>query len=293
MYYKTEAYIGSEYAGKYLYDANLTTVYVSDNPVLNAQHVVFEAAKGYKYGLPYHAAMASVNTAPAENLGMGNRLGKVKPGFDADIAVWDSDPLSVGAAPVQVWIDGTAQFDSPVELNKPASEPMVPDESLSHIVDEPTQMSNVLFEGIIKAQLDDTTTYDAVEGESFNVTVTNGKISCIGSCKKQFKAAISKGVKPLRVKNGYLTRSFVGVAGTLGLSEIDAERMTNNGGNFDTFSRAVDGLALEGKKLRAAHNYGVTRAISAPVFLGGGSHYGAILESCLCACSKANAGAIV
>ena len=39
MYYKMEAYVGSEYAGKHLYDAGLTTVYVSDNPVLNAQHV--------------------------------------------------------------------------------------------------------------------------------------------------------------------------------------------------------------------------------------------------------------
>lgn len=95
-----KAYVGSEYAGKHLYNAGLTPVYVSDNPVLNAQHVVFEAAKVYHYGLPYHAALANVTTAPAEELGLGRRLGKVKPGFDADVAVWDSDPLSIGAAPV-------------------------------------------------------------------------------------------------------------------------------------------------------------------------------------------------
>ena len=35
--------------------------------------------------------------------------------------VWDSDPLSVGATPVQVWIDGAPQFKDPVELEKPAS----------------------------------------------------------------------------------------------------------------------------------------------------------------------------
>lgn len=100
MYYKVEAYTASEQAAKILYENEITPVFVSDNPVLNAQHVVFEAAKGYRYGLPYHAAMASVTTAPAELLGMAERIGKIKNGFDADVVVWDSDPLSVGATPV-------------------------------------------------------------------------------------------------------------------------------------------------------------------------------------------------
>ncbi|KAK8155039.1 hypothetical protein BKA80DRAFT_304450 [Phyllosticta citrichinensis] len=113
MLYKAEAYRGSEQAGKILYENGITPVYVSDNPVLNAQHVVFEAAKAYRYGLPYHAALAGVTSAPAELLGLGERIGKIKPGFDADIVLWDSDPLSVGAAPVQVWIDGTAQYEDP------------------------------------------------------------------------------------------------------------------------------------------------------------------------------------
>ncbi|KAK0388346.1 hypothetical protein NLU13_4591 [Sarocladium strictum] len=275
MYYKTESYIGSEHAGKYLYDEGLTPIYVSDNPVLNAQHVLFEAAKGYKYGLPYHAALASVTTAPADDLGMGQRLGKVKPGFDADVVVWDSDPLSVGASPVQVWIDGTAQFEEPVELQKPYSEPIVPDESLGHIVEEPTEMTDVFFTGITNILLRNETAYDVPkEGETFNVAISKGQVTCIGSCKAELEAATAAGIQSVHLKNGYLTRAFVGVAGTLGLSEIDAEVSTNNGENFDTFSRAIDGLALEGKKLRAGYQYGATRAISAPVFNGGGTHYG-------------------
>lgn len=70
--------------------ANDTPVYVSDNPVINAQHVVFEAAKAYQNGLPYHAALAGVTSASAELLGMGERIGKVKVGFDADIVIWVS-----------------------------------------------------------------------------------------------------------------------------------------------------------------------------------------------------------
>lgn len=92
MYYKTESHVASEQAGKILYENGLTPVYVSDNPVLNAQHVVFEAAKAYGYGLKYHAALAGVTSAPAELLGLGNRIGKIQPGFDADVVVWDSVP---------------------------------------------------------------------------------------------------------------------------------------------------------------------------------------------------------
>ena len=66
MGYKAEAYVASEQAGKILHDNGITPVYVSDNPVINAQHVVFEAAKAYKNGLPYHVALAGVTSASAE-----------------------------------------------------------------------------------------------------------------------------------------------------------------------------------------------------------------------------------
>ncbi|PNY27013.1 Uncharacterized protein TCAP_03059 [Tolypocladium capitatum] len=273
MYYKTEAYVGSEFAGKYLYDEGLTPVYVSDNPVLNAQHVLFEAAKGYHYGLPYHAALASVTTAPADDLGMGQRLGKVKPGFDADVVVWDSDPLSVGAAPVQVWIDGTAQFEKPIELSKPDRGPLIPDESLGHIVEEPTEFRHALFSGVTKVLLSDDKTYE-LDGKSVNVAVSNGKIACIGACEAEFHVATAAGVEVVALKNGYLTQSFTGVAGTLGLNEIDGERVTDNGGNPSKFTRAMDGLQLGGKKLHAGAKYGVTKAISAPKFTAGQTHHG-------------------
>lgn len=267
MYYKAEAYIGSEYAGKVLYDNNLTTVYVSDNPVLNAQHVLFEAAKGYKFGLPYHAALSAVTSEPADLLGLGNRLGKIKPGYDADIVVWDSDPLSVGATPVQVWIDGTAQYEDPVELEKPLAAPMVPDKSLNATTVETAQLENVILSGVSKVLLpghEDVTTAET----SVNVVITGGKVTCIGQCSEKISAATADGAKSVHLQNGYLTSSFTAFGSTLGLNEIDAESSTDDG-DGSTFSRAVDGLALDNKKLKVAHEYGVTRAITAPKFAGG------------------------
>ncbi|KXH33086.1 amidohydrolase [Colletotrichum simmondsii] len=275
MWYKAEAAMGSEYAGKHLYDAGLTPIYVSDNPVLNAQHVVFEAAKAYKYGLPYHAALASVTTAPAERLGMEHRLGKVKPGFDADIVVWDSDPLSVGATPVQVWIDGTAQYDEPVRLNKTYEGTIVPDEGLSEAIEKPQIMrGDVVFTGISKVLHSVTVSGLAADGKTYNVAVSNGKITCVGSCEAELKAASRHEGAVVHLKNGHLSPSFTAFGSTIGLNAIDSERNTDNGADGGKFSRGVDGLALDTDKLQVAHRYGVTRAISAPKFTALGTHHG-------------------
>ncbi|KAI2603167.1 uncharacterized protein GGS25DRAFT_510263 [Hypoxylon fragiforme] len=272
MWYKAEAYIGSEYAGKVLYENGLTPIYVSDNPVLNAQHVVFEAAKAFGYGLPYHAALASVTTAPAERLGLGERLGKVKPGFDADIVVWDSDPLSVGAAPVQVWIDGTAQFDNPVELNKSSDLSNIKQE-VPATTEESLDLKDVIFTGISKSFLLPELQQD-ISGPNLTVAVTGGEITCIGSCQAELETAAHSGTKIIALQNGYLVKPFTIFGSTLGLNAIDAETDTENGGGPDIFSRGVDGLALDTKKLHYAKKYGVTRAISAPKYSSQATHQG-------------------
>lgn len=274
MYYKVESYIGSEFSGKRLYEEGLTPVYVSDNPALNGQHVLFEAAKAYHYGLPYHAALASVTTAPAEELGMGQRIGKVKSGFDADIVVWDSDPLSVGATPVQVWIDGTSQFTAPVYHDKPRAGPIGPSSKpFAEFLSEPVNSGDVVFTGIRKVLLSDESGSGG-RGGSANVIISNGRITCVGVCTSEFEAAAAKNISIVELNNGYLTRAFTGVAGTLGLNEMDAEDSTDNGDNLEKFTRAIDGLLLQSKKLQVGLRYGVTRAISAPKFNGLGSHHG-------------------
>jgi hypothetical protein len=221
---------------------------------------------------------------------MGKRLGKVKPGFDADVVVWDSDPLSVGAAPVQVWIDGTAQYKSPIELPK-AQEAKVSVEKPAEIVEEPSKLDSVLFTGVTKVLLEDGKTYES-QNKPVNVAVFKGKISCIGSCDHEFSTAAATGAKTIALKNGYLTRAFTAVGGTLGLSEIDAESVTNNGPNPLFFSRAIDGLALDSKKLQVAARYGVTRAISAPSFVGGATHFGTSVGFLTSASTSLEEGAV-
>ncbi|RMY58993.1 hypothetical protein D0863_12081 [Hortaea werneckii] len=271
MYYKAEAYIGSEQAGKILYENGITPVYVSDNPVLNAQHVLFEAAKAFKNGLPYHVALAGVTSASAELLGLGERIGKVKPGFDADVVVWDSDPLSVGAAPVQVWIDGTPQFEKPVELKKPDAGPIEAQVHYNDTLEAITTTRDIVLRGVssvvlpeLKRQLSSTTQ------DTDSVLIRNSQIICAGQCEDEI-AIIDPKPLTIHLRNGHIRTPLTAVGSFLGLVEIAAEEDTQDGSNDDsTFSAALDGLSMQGKSLAAAYSHGVTRAISAPASSGEG-----------------------
>ena len=61
-------------------------------------------------GLPPHLALSSVTTVPATAAGMSHRIGILREGVDADVVLWDSHPLRLGATPRQVWIDGVIQL---------------------------------------------------------------------------------------------------------------------------------------------------------------------------------------
>jgi imidazolonepropionase-like amidohydrolase len=267
MYYKVEAYTASERAGAILYAHNITPTYVSDNPVLNSQHVVFEAAKAYGYGLPYHAALAGVTSAPAELLGLGRRVGKIKPGFDADIVVWDSDPLSAGATPVQVWIDGAKQFSDPIELKKPLTAPAEPDEDLLDELTSETVQNAVVFTGVSRAHKQFMSSDAMHTGEANVAIVSDGKLFCVGSCIAELTEldASYPPVRRINLKDGHLTPGLVAFGSSLGLAEIDAEGDTHDGPYLeDGITFAVDGLSFGGKQLTRAYEHGVIKAITAP-----------------------------
>lgn len=267
MYYKVEAYTASERAGAILYAHNITPTYVSDNPVLNSQHVVFEAAKAYGYGLPYHAALAGVTSAPAELLGLGRRVGKIKPGYDADIVVWDSDPLSAGATPVQVWIDGAKQFANPIELKKPLTPPTEPDKDLREEPTAETAESVVVFTGLSRVHRQFMSN-NANHNRDSNVAIVSGnKLACVGICVAELAEldASQTITRKVDLKDGHLTPGLVAFGSSLGLAEIDAEGDTHDGPYLeDGVTFAVDGLSFGGKQITRAFEHGVTRAITAP-----------------------------
>ncbi|KAJ1562323.1 hypothetical protein HK096_011351, partial [Nowakowskiella sp. JEL0078] len=111
--YKKEAYEPAVKAGKILTDAGVKVAFKSDHPVLNAQHLIHEAAKSHHYGLSAQLALASVTSVPAELMGQGWRIGKLKIDYDADIVLWNRPPLELGATPLKVYVDGIETFSLP------------------------------------------------------------------------------------------------------------------------------------------------------------------------------------
>ena len=62
-------------------------------------------------GLSWIEALRALTTAPATLYGLSNRYGTVKAGRDADLVIWDGDPLSTYGVASQVFIDGELYFD--------------------------------------------------------------------------------------------------------------------------------------------------------------------------------------
>jgi imidazolonepropionase-like amidohydrolase len=60
-------------------------------------------------GLSWGQALRTITSAPAEAMGMGDRIGSLKAGRAGDVVLWDGDPLEMESAPVAVWIDGVQQ----------------------------------------------------------------------------------------------------------------------------------------------------------------------------------------
>jgi imidazolonepropionase-like amidohydrolase len=67
----------------------------------------YEAGQAVAFGLPWQDGLAAITRAPAEILGLGDRLGTIEPGKVADLIVTDGDPLEIRTRVLHVMIGGT------------------------------------------------------------------------------------------------------------------------------------------------------------------------------------------
>ena len=68
--------------------------------------VLFEAGMAAAHGLTQVQALAAITIRPAEILGLQQRIGSLEPGKDADLALYDGDPLETVTHCTSVVIDG-------------------------------------------------------------------------------------------------------------------------------------------------------------------------------------------
>ena len=72
----------------------------------NSRLVVQNAGNAVAMGLPWEAAMDALTVNAAEIFGVADTYGTMTKGMDADLVVWDGDPLEVMSSPDAVFIQG-------------------------------------------------------------------------------------------------------------------------------------------------------------------------------------------
>jgi imidazolonepropionase-like amidohydrolase len=109
--YKVEAYDGIPYNAA-LMTRRGVIVSVNSDDAEEATHLNQEAAKSIKFGgLSHDEALKLVTLNPAIQLGIDKRVGTIDAGKDADLVIYNHDPLSAYAVVQKTLIDGRVYFD--------------------------------------------------------------------------------------------------------------------------------------------------------------------------------------
>ncbi|KAH6879907.1 hypothetical protein B0T10DRAFT_520013 [Thelonectria olida] len=306
--YKWEAYSPRLSAASILADHDVPIAFKSDHasPELNAKYIIYQAAIGHSYGLPANKALQAVTSVPARAMDLDYRIGYARPGYDADLVVWDSHPLTIGATPLQVFVDGNAQLkaadvrksmgetftDAPAKalnLSPPMRQAVnaTAMEALCSVAKHPSA-ENFIVTGISRSFVKGhpllPETYSDLSGTNLTLVIDHGKVACLGSeedCALAASRLLSQGsdtTVQVHLSNGHVLPGITAVSSSLGMTELGLEPSAGNGVPNPASPIARDpthldyakyGVQLEGKAFRRARLGGVTRAVSPPLAMGG------------------------
>lgn len=93
--------------------AGVTVSITTDHPVSLVQSLPLCAGLAVKNGLPMEDGLRAITINAAKNCGVDNRLGSLEVGKDADIAIFDGNPLEVFTNCLYTIIDGKVVFQYP------------------------------------------------------------------------------------------------------------------------------------------------------------------------------------
>ncbi|KAF9569103.1 carbohydrate esterase family 9 protein [Agrocybe pediades] len=266
--FKREAYRGSEFAGRVLADAGIPVIMKTDHPVINSRYLIHEAQKAHYFGLSPNTSLASVTLTPAAAAGLSHRIGLLAEGTDADVVLWDSHPLRLGATPVKVWIDGILQIPVPsktgenghVEVGKGKDGdewrqvPSTPNwdkerkeaiewDGLPPLEGRKSQ-GVVVFTNVksVWARNDNgelgqryPESSQSTSGKLASVVVTEGEIVCIGVCSENLVNEATY----IDLEGGSISPGLMSYGSPLGLEEIASEPSTTDGSTYDAFKQHI------------------------------------------------------
>lgn len=99
--------------------AGVMTAITTDHPVSMIQYLPICAGLAVKAGLPLEEGYKSITIYPAIICGVDDRIGSLEPGKDADIAIFDGNPMEIFTRTLYTIIDGKViyRFDEADRLD--------------------------------------------------------------------------------------------------------------------------------------------------------------------------------
>ncbi|GAA1991079.1 amidohydrolase [Amycolatopsis minnesotensis] len=98
--------------------AGVRIAITTDHPVVPINFLVYQAALSVKDGLEPETALRALTVNPAAMLGLGHRVGALKPGLDADVVLWSGDPLDVMNRALRVFVSGREVYRFDEAMNE-------------------------------------------------------------------------------------------------------------------------------------------------------------------------------
>ena len=90
---------------------------ISDGPELPSEALRLMAMQAKKDGLSETAALSAITSQAAMVLGLGERIGTLAAGYEANLTLFDGDPLDFYARVSQVWIKGDEVYRETAETD--------------------------------------------------------------------------------------------------------------------------------------------------------------------------------
>lgn len=97
-----------------LVDSGVNVAICTDHSVIPIQYLPTSVLMAIKGGLDTSIAMDTITCNSAHIIGIQDRVGSIKVGLDADLQLYDSNPLDVLSEPILVMVDGVVVKDTMV-----------------------------------------------------------------------------------------------------------------------------------------------------------------------------------
>ena len=93
------------------YKAGVPFALMTDHPVIPIQHLRVQAGICVSFGLPEYEAMKAITINAARILGLDAQVGSLAPGKDADLVMYDGDPLDCRSSVVTTVVNGEVVYE--------------------------------------------------------------------------------------------------------------------------------------------------------------------------------------